>query len=260
MNFRAKITGFRGSKDKESTVNVLLRLYSDKYLYNNYENGVQAAGRIEYVRLFSIIAFFILVIACINFINLSTAKASRRLKEIGVKKAIGANRSTLVYQYLGEALSMAFLSLITAILLVALFLPQFNQITGKQLALAFDLNLIVSVLGITIFTGPIAGSYPALYLSGFNTVTILKGGGAPGKLNSAVGELFARQGLVVFQFVLSVILIVSVLVVYQQIEFVQSKNLGYSKDDVIYFGIEGKVKENLTIDFPGGGTKRTRHR
>ncbi len=244
-DFKTKIAGFIQSKDEESTVDILLRPYSDRYLYNNYENGVQAGGRIEYVRLFSIIALFILVIACINFMNLSTAKASRRLKEIGIKKAVGANRSTLVYQYLGESWLMASLSLITAILLVALFLPQFNQITGKQLALTFDVNLIVSVLGITLVTGLIAGSYPALYLSGFNPVAVLKGGGAPGKLNSAVGELFARQGLVVFQFVLSVILIVSVLVVYRQIEFVQSKNLGYSKNNVIYFGIEGKVKNNL---------------
>ncbi len=244
-DFKAKIAGFIQSKDEESTVDVLLRPYSDKYLYNNYENGVQAGGRIEYVRLFSIIALFVLVIACINFMNLSTAKASRRLKEIGIKKAVGASRKTLVLQYLGESLSMAFLSLVTAILLVVLFLPQFNQITGKQLALDFDVNLILSVLGITLVTGLIAGSYPALYLSGFNPVTVLKGGGASGKLNSVVGELFARQGLVVFQFVLSVILIVSVLVVYRQIEFVQSKNLGYSKDNVIYFGIEGKVKNNL---------------
>ncbi len=239
-DFKAKIAGFIRSKDEESNVDILLRPYSDRYLYNNYENGVQAGGRIEYVRLFSIIALFILVIACINFMNLSTAKASRRLKEIGIKKAVGASRSTLVSQYLGESLLMAFLSLVTAILLVALFLPQFNQITGKQLALTFDINLILSALGITIFTGLIAGSYPSLYLSGFNPVTVLKG-----KLNSAVGELFARRGLVVFQFVLSVILIVSVLVVYRQIEFVQTKNLGYSKDNVIYFGIEGKVKESL---------------
>ncbi|MGB3850639.1 MAG: FtsX-like permease family protein [Tunicatimonas sp.] len=244
-DFKAKIAGFIQSKDEESNVHVMLRPYSDRYLYNNYENGVQAGGRIEYVRLFSIIALFILVIGCINFMNLSTAKASRRLKEIGIKKAIGANRSTLVYQYLGESLLMASLSLVTAMLLVALFLPQFNQITGKQLALSPNVSLILSGLGVTIFTGLMAGSYPALYLSGFNPVAILKGGGASGKRSSAVGERFARQGLVVFQFVLSVILIVSVLVVYQQIEFVQSKSLGYSKDNVIYFEIEGEIKERL---------------
>jgi hypothetical protein len=172
--------------------------------------------------------------------NLSTAKASRRLKEVGIKKTLGADQKALMFQYLGESMLMTFLSLAIAILLVVLFLPQFNQITGKQLALSFDINLILSVLGITLFTGLIAGSYPALYLSGFNPTTVLKG-----KLNTSVGELWARKGLVVFQFTLSIILIVGVLVVYKQIEFVQTKNLGYDKDNVIYFKIEGKVEENL---------------
>jgi ABC-type antimicrobial peptide transport system permease subunit len=172
--------------------------------------------------------------------NLSTAKASRRLKEVGIKKTLGADQKALMFQHLGESMLMTFLSLAIAILLVVLFLPQFNQITGKQLALSFDMNLILSVLGITLFTGLIAGSYPALYLSRFNPITVLKG-----KLNTSVEELWARKGLVVFQFVLSIILIVGVLVVYKQIEFVQTKNLGYDKDNVIYFKKEGKVKENL---------------
>ena len=236
--FNDKITDF--IKSKKSGVRTLsARPYSEAYLYGNYENGVQAGGRIEYVRLFSIIAIFILLIACINFMNLSTAKASRRLKEVGIKKAIGADRKALIFQYLGESMLMTFLSLCMAILLVVLFLPQFNQITGKQLTLSFDINLILSVLGITLFTGLIAGSYPAFYLSGFNPVMVLKG-----KLNTSVGEVWARKGLVVFQFMLSIILIVGVLVVYKQIEYVQTKNLGYEKDHVLYFEIEGRVAEN----------------
>ncbi len=214
--------------------------YSKTYLYGNYENGKQAGGRIEYVRLFSVIAIFLLTIACINFMNLSTAKASRRLKEVGIKKAVGAGRSVLVFQYLGEATLMAMVSLVVAIGLVLLFLPQFNQITGKQLYLPFDMSLILSFLSITLFTGLMAGSYPALYLSAFNPIKVLKG-----KLNKSVGELWARKGLVVLQFTLSVIMIVSVFVVYKQIEFVQNKNLGYEKDNVLYFKKLGLKNENL---------------
>jgi len=238
--FNDKIANLEKSKRDDSNSTLLARPYSEGYLYGNYKNGVQVGSRIEYVRLFSIIAIFILLIACINFMNLSTAKASRRLKEVGVKKAIGADRKTLVYQYLGEAMLMAFLSLTIACLLVVLFLPQFNQITGKQLVLSFDVTLILTVLGITLFTGLVAGSFPALYLSGFNSVTILRG-----KLNTSIGEVWTRKGLVVFQFALSIILIVGVLVVYKQIEYVQTKNLGYDKDNILYFEIEGRVEENL---------------
>ena len=231
--FNHEISNLIQSKYPESKSTLLIRKYSDRYLYGRYENGVQTGGRIEYVRLFSLIAIFILITACINFMNLSTAKASRRLKEVGVKKTLGAGRKTLVFQYLGESLLMTFLSLIMALLIVGLFLPQFNQITGKQLVLNFDATLILSILGITLFTGLISGSYPALYLSGFNPVTVLKG-----KLNTSACELWTRKGLVVFQFTLSVILIVSVLVVYKQMELVQSKNLGYDKDNIIYFDTE----------------------
>ncbi len=217
--------------------------YSEKYLYGKYENGVQTGGRIEYVQLFSIIAIVILVIACINFMNLSTAKASRRLKEVGVKKALGASRKTLIFQYLGESMLLILLSLIAAILLVILLLPHFNQITDKQLALGFNLDIILAVTGISLLTGLIAGSYPALYLSGFNPVTILKG-----KLPASVGEIWARQGLVVFQFALSVIFIVSVLVVYQQVQLIQTKNLGYDRNNIIWFSKEGKLTEQKALE------------
>ncbi|MDR7132812.1 ABC-type antimicrobial peptide transport system permease subunit, partial [Algoriphagus sp. 4150] len=150
--------------------------FSDTYLYNQYENGVQAGGRIEYVKLFSLIALFILFIACINFMNLSTARASGRIKELGVKKAIGAQRGTLVLQYLGESTFMALISLVVAILLVTLLLPQFNVLTEKQLTLNFNLGFILTLLSIVLATGLIAGSYPALYISGLNSIAVLKGG------------------------------------------------------------------------------------
>ncbi len=238
--FNDKIAGLIKRKCGDSSRTLFLRPYADKYLYGSYKNGVQVGGRIEYVKLFSIIAIFILVIACINFMNLSTAKASRRIKEIGMKKALGAGRKSLIIQYMGESILMAFLSLIIAILLVELFLPQFNEITGKHLRLNFEISVLLSVLCITLFTGLVSGSYPALYLSGFNPVTVLKG-----KLNTSIGELWARKGLVIFQFIISVILIVSALVVYKQIEFIQTKKLGYDKDNIIYFDKEGRVAENL---------------
>lgn len=229
------LEGKRSEIDKE-TLSVFP--FSSSYLYGYYR--MDGGGRIEYVRLFSIIAIFILLIACINFMNLSTAKASRGLKEVGIKKAMGASRKTLIYRYLGESLFLAFLSLFTSILLILFFLPNFNEITGKQISLGFDVQLVLTVLLITVLTGAIAGSYPAFYLSGFNSISVLKG-----KLNASVGEVWARKGLVVFQFAISVILIVSVLVAYKQIEYIQSKSLGYNKDNVIHLEIEGKVAENL---------------
>ncbi len=237
--FNDKITHFARDKAGEPNVTLFVKPYSENYLHGKYENGKQAGGRITYVRLFSIIAMFILLIACINFMNLSTAKASRRIKEVGIKKAIGAGRNTLVIQYLGESLLMTFLSLLTAIVLAGLLLPQFNELTGKQLALHFDIHLVVAILGISLFTGLMAGSYPALYLSGFKPAAVLKG-----KLNTSLGEVWARKGLVVFQFTLSVILIVAVLVVYKQIAFVQHKNLGFDKEHIMYLKLEGKAAEN----------------
>ncbi len=238
--FNAKIEHFLSTKVKGSKNTLFIRPYSDGYLYGKYENGQQAGGRIEYVKLFSIIAAFILAIACINFMNLSTAKASRRLKEVGVKKAMGAHRKTLISQYLAESVLMTFASLFIALLMVELLLPHFNAVTGKQLTFVLHTHLILYALGITLLTGLIAGSYPALYLSGFNPVSILKG-----KLKSTTGELWVRKGLVVFQFSLSVLLIVAVMVVYKQINFIQSKNLGTAKENIIHFDSEGKIKENL---------------
>ena len=238
--FNHKFAGFIKRIHENSTRYPFLKSYSENYLFNAYEDGAQTGGRIEYVRLFSAIAIFILLIACINFMNLSTARASRRLKEIGIKKVVGSGRRELIYQYLGESMLMAFASLIIAVLLVVLLLPQFNEITGKQLTLIFDESLVLAALSITLITGIAAGSYPALYLSGFKPIRILKG--APCAPRSAVR---ARKGLVVFQFTLSVILMVGIWVVYEQIEFVQNRHLGYEIDNVLYFNVEGKSKENM---------------
>ena len=215
-----------------------LRQYSKAYLYSKYENGVVVGGRITYVKLFSLIAIFILIIACINFMNLSTARATRRVKEVGIKKVVGAHRRALVVQYFAESLILTFFSFAIALVLVQLLLPKFNLITDKQLTLALSPEVTAAFVGIALFTGIVAGSYPAIYLSHFSPASMLKG-----RSTSSLGELWARKGLVILQFSLSVIFIVSVLVVYKQIDFIQSKHLGYERDNLIYFGVQGKLRE-----------------
>ncbi len=242
VNFNKKIDGFIQTKLADSNVRLFAVPYSSRYLYGKYENGKLAGGRIAYVKLFSIIALFILLIACINFMNLSTAKAALKIKEVGIKKTIGITRKSLIFQYLGESIAMAFLSLFLALFLASFFLPVFNEITGKQLALSFDLKTVLSLISITIFTGFIAGSYPAFYLSGFSPATVLSG-----KINKNMGELWARKGLVVLQFSISILFIVAVMVVYKQIELVQTKNLGLKKDHVINFEIEGNLGKTLDV-------------
>ncbi|WP_200979333.1 ABC transporter permease [Echinicola sp. 20G] len=236
----SKVEKIRKSRNEQTIQTATLVSFSDHYLHGNYENGKQVGGRIEYVKLFSLIALIILVIACINFMNLSTARASKRLKEIGIKKAVGADRESFIFQFLTESVAMSLLALVLAVGLVMLFLPQFNVIVGKQLGLSLDIPLFLTALGIAIFAGLIAGSYPALYLSKFSAIKVLKG-----KLNSSFGEFMTRKGLVVVQFVLSIVLIVSVLVVYRQIEFVQSQNMGYDQDHIVTMEVEGDIKKQL---------------
>lgn len=242
--FNEKISDFIGKHaEGKSYRTPFLTKYSDEYLYGNYENGIQTGGRITYVRLFAIIGIFILGIACINFMNLSTARASRRLKEIGVKKVVGARKVTLAFQYLMEAVIISFLALLLAMVFSSLLLPEFNQITGKQLKILPSLDLALTLFGITLMTGLISGSYPAFYLSSFKPTTILKG-----KLNTTMGEVWARKGLVIFQYTVSVVLIVAVLVVYKQLDFIQNKNLGYDKEQIIHFDLEGKMEQPEHLD------------
>lgn len=235
-----KIANFVKERAENSNVTLFLKPFGESYLYGRYENGKLTGGRIEYVRLFSIIAFFILVIACINFMNLSTARGSRRAREVGVKKTFGVERSSLIYQYLTESVLMAFIALFLSIFLVAISLPRFNLLTDKQITLSLSPVLLGCFVLITLITGLLAGSYPAFYLSSFKPVTVLKG-----EIKSTLGELWARRGLVIFQFTLSIILIISVLSVYQQIKFVMGKNLGYDKDQLVHFSIDGKLEDAI---------------
>ena len=223
-----------------STNTIFLAKYSDSYLHGVYENGVQKGGRIEFVKLFAIIAICVLAIACINFVNLSTAKASERMKEVGIKKTLGAERHTLTFQFLGESVLLSFVSLLIAIIIVILLFPEFKAITGKQFVHWLDPWLILSIILITLIAGIVAGSYPAFYLSRFNPVAVLKG-----RWVGSVRGILIRKGLVLFQFSLSVLFIAVVMVVLNQIKFVQTINPGYDKDNVIYFEKQGRVEQNL---------------
>ena len=235
--FNKRITGLITKHSGDTARMPFAMRFSDNYLENTFNHGSRVGGRGEYVKLFSLVAIFILVIACINFMNLSTAKASGRMKEVGIKKVVGADRSQLVIQFLSESTLLALFTTILAVGIAWLLLPQFNQLTGKDIHLEFDLSLIFTLIGIALFTGIVSGSYPALYLSKFNPLAILKG-----KISSSFSDLVARKGLVVFQFTISVVLIVAVLVVYQQIQFIQSTSPGYQKDNIVRFSSEGNLQ------------------
>ncbi len=215
-----------------------LRAYGDQHLYDHYENGVQTGGRIEYIRLFTLIATLILVMACINFMNLSTAKASTRMKEVGVKKTLGAGRGILVGQFLGESMLLTFASFLLALVWVWLLLPYFNNLTHKSMGLPLVPGFWVGCAAVLLCTGLLAGSYPAFYLSRFHPLEVLKG-----KLPQSFGELWARKGLVLFQFTLSMMFMIGVLVIYRQIRLIETKDLGYNKEHVMFFDLQGKAVE-----------------
>jgi ABC-type antimicrobial peptide transport system permease subunit len=228
-SFNEKLSSFIKRKDPaQANRKLFITKYSDQFLYGSYENGVQSGGRISYVQLFGLIAIFVLTIACINFMNLATAKATSDLKGVGVRKIVGAKRSTLIGQFLTESLAMSFLSLGFAVVIVLLLLEPFSLLTGKNLQL--HIHLLFPFATVAALTGLIAGIYPSLYLSWFNPLAFLKG-----RITSSTSELTLRKGLVVFQFVVSTVFIVGVAVVYKQVEFIQNKNLGFDKENIIVF-------------------------
>jgi len=237
----AKIKNYIKTKNKDSNVELFLQNYGESYLYSNWENGKQAGGRIEYVRIFSVVAIVILLIACINFMNLATARSLRRAREIGVRKVVGAGKRQLVAQFIGESMFVSFLAILISLLIVALILPSFNDLTEKHLAINLTDPMFLSILlGLTIVTGIISGSYPALFMSTLKPIVVLKG-----ILKFKPGATYFRKGLVVFQFALSIILILGMIVVYRQINYIHNKNLGFAKEDLIYMPLEGALGKNF---------------
>ncbi|HEX8378246.1 MAG TPA: ABC transporter permease [Pedobacter sp.] len=243
----SKLQHFVKPYNKEYTeanhIELGLQLYKEKYLHSNFKDGYISGGRIEYVRLFSIVAVFILLIACINFMNLSTARSLKRAKEIGVRKVIGAVRPVLIKQFLSEALLFTLLGVLISIVLLALLLPVFNNLTNKQIHYPFgDYTFWLGIISLTVITGIIAGSYPALLLSSFNPAKVLKG---TVKLAPASGWL--RKGLVVFQFALSIIFITGMIIISKQVDYIHNKNLGYNKNSLICIPITGALSTNFEL-------------
>lgn len=235
----AKIKNYIKTKNKDSNVELFLQNYGESYLYSNWENGKQAGGRIENVRIFSVVAIVILLIACINFMNLATARSLRRAREIGVRKVVGAGKRQLISQFIGESMFVSLLAIFVSIILVLLILPSFNRLTEKHLAIDFgDPSFLLILLGLTIVTGVISGSYPALFMSTLKPIVVLKG-----ILKFKSGATFFRKGLVVFQFALSIVLILGMIVVYRQLNYIHNKNLGFSKEGLLYMPLEGDLRK-----------------
>lgn len=233
-----KLYNFIQQREPQSIARPFLWNMRQWHLYDEFENGkATGGGQIEYVKLFSIIAWIILLIACINFMNLSTARSEKRAREVGVRKVLGAGKRILMLQFITEALAMALLAAFIGVLIISLALPAFNILVQKQLSLNLNQPLHVAViLLITIVSGLIAGSYPSLYLSSFNPVFVLKGL----KLKDG-SAAFIRKGLVVLQFTISITLIISTVVIYQQVQHVKNRQLGFNKNNLVEADAQGDV-------------------
>jgi len=242
--------------DPDTSARPYLQKMTGIHLHSNAKYDIEGQGDIRYVYIFTFIALFVLLIACINFMNLSTARSSTRAKEIGVRKVVGAFRTNIMKQFLGESVFISFIALIIAVLLIQLFLPVFNNLSGKQLSLndLGGLSMILGLLGVTLLTGIISGIYPAVLLSSFKTVRIFKGAMIKGK----GGALF-RRVLVVVQFSLSILLIIGAGIAHKQLHYIKKKNLGFQKEQVLYvplvdqkgpqdfYSLKNKLKQNANI-------------
>ncbi len=223
------ITKIKRSHAKDEISSYFVFPMSHWHLYSDFENGKNTGGMIEYVRLFSIIAIIILLIACINFMNLSTARSEKRAKEVGIRKTLGSNKKQLISQFFCESFILTFIAFILAIITVALLLPSFNLMVDKHLSLGIMQPMFwIMSLGIILFTAFIAGSYPALYLSSFNPVKVLKGTIVAGKKT-----ILPRHVLVISQFVISILLISATIIVYRQLKHVQERDMGYNPNGLV---------------------------
>lgn len=229
---------FIQKREPESIARPFLWAMSQWHLYDDFENGrATGGGQIQYVRLFTTIAWIILLIACINFMNLATARSEKRAREVGVRKVLGAGREKLIVQFIGEALLLSAVAAVLAVLIMGLTLPAFNMLVQQELTLdLFKPVHITALVLITVICGLVAGSYPSFYLSSFNPVFVLKG--IKLKTGSAV---LIRKGLVILQFTVSIVLIVSTIIIYQQIQHVKNRNLGFNKNNLLEANAQGDV-------------------
>ena len=237
--------GYIQTKAKGASAHMSIYSMSRWRLYDSYDkNGAEKKGRIKFVNLFGTIAWIILLIACINFMNLATARSEQRAREVGVRKVMGAGKQKLILQFIGESLFMAVISALLAVGLIYLTLPSFNGLVEKHLSVhLFEPGHLLALAAIAVVCGLIAGSYPAFYLSSFNPITVIKGL----KLKRGASAGFIRKGLVVTQFTISIILIISTILIYQQIQHAKDRELGYNKNDLVFMETQGKMVDNFNV-------------
>ena len=216
---------------------------TDIHLHSNKSYELEPTGDITYVYIFSAIALLILLIACVNFMNLSTARSANRAKEVGIRKVAGSLRSNLIIQFLTESVLISFISLLLAILMAAILLPLFNQLAHKQMFVStlFSTWLLPVMIALVFLVGCVAGSYPAFYLSSFQPIDVLKGKVAKGFKSS-----WLRNGLVIFQFSISIMLIIGTIVIYNQLDFIRSRKIGYNRDEVLVLHNAYNLNNNIT--------------
>ena len=228
------------AEGKRKKPTVFLHPMRKWHLYSDFKNGINTGGRIENVWLFGIIGFFVLLLACINFMNLSTARSEKRAKEVGIRKAIGSMRKQLIMQFFTESILMAAIAFVISLLLVVLMLPFFNSVAEKNIIIVWNNPLFWAVgIGFSLVTGVVAGCYPALFLSSFEPVKVLKGTYHAGRYAS-----IPRKILVVLQFAVSIVLIIGTIVVYKQIKLGQDRPIGYNRDGLISHGVTEEMHKH----------------
>jgi putative ABC transport system permease protein len=235
-----KLKGYLKKYQPEDTDELALQPMTDIHLFSNLGHDINGRGDIKYVWIFSALAVFVLLIAGVNFMNLSTARSANRAKEVGLRKVVGAGRPQLIRQFFGESVLMAFFALVTALILLELMLPFFNTLSGKHLASPWRNNpvLLLGFLGLALVTGLLSGSYPALFLSSFQPIRILKG-----TMRSTGANPFFRKSLVIFQFSLSVFLIIGTIVISRQLSYMRSLDLGFNREHIIHLTIHGELHD-----------------
>jgi putative ABC transport system permease protein len=227
----------------EATNEMFLYPISRWRLYSNFVNGMEDGGLIDFVKMFGVIAAFILLIACINFMNLSTARSEKRAKEVGIRKVVGANKSSLIGQFLGESILISLIAGLFALLMVQLSLPAFGQLTGKELFLDYgNVYFWLIFIGFIIFTGVIAGSYPAFYLSAFKPVKVLKG-----TFLKSDKIVTPRKVLVILQFTFAIILIICTAIVKEQIIHARNRDIGYDKNNLLFIYLTGDLEKKYPL-------------
>jgi putative ABC transport system permease protein len=238
-----KLYGYVQTKQQGATARMSIYPMTRWRLYDSFDaNGIEKEGRLKYVNLFTLIAWIVLIIACINFMNLSTARSEKRAREVGVRKVMGAGRWKLIGQFIGESLFLSFLSAMVALLIILLLLPSFNTLVQKDLTLnLFNPLHAGALIFIILICGFIAGSYPAFYLSSFNPVNVLKGL----NLKTSGSVVFIRKGLVIIQFAISVILIICTVIIYKQVKHAKDRDLGYDKQSLVYLHLRGQMAQHL---------------